>query len=224
MISPSYGKKSKIVSCFETALFYWGKLKPLELVKRLIFTVKGGRPLKEDQGQLEKIYETYFHDVYQYLLYFTNNYSEAEDLTQDTFMRVFKSYRNFKHQSSKKTWIISIAKRTAIDHYRKRRFISLLPEALMNLRKSEDGLPDQEMEKNEEWRVLQAALFTLKADYRNVVILRGLREYSVKETAEILECKPSKVKVDYHRAIKLLKKQLGHSIEGAVLSDERKIQ
>ncbi|MGG1632069.1 RNA polymerase sigma factor [Rossellomorea sp. NRS-1567] len=180
--------------------------------------------MKEVQDQLEKLYETYFHDVYQYLLYFTNNYSEAEDLTQDTFMRVFKSYRNFKHQSSQITWIISIAKRTAIDHYRKRKFISLLPEALMNLLKSEDGLPDQEMEKNEEWKVLQAALSTLKADYRNVVILRGLREYSIKETAEILEWKPSKVKVDYHRAIKLLKKQLGHSIEGAVLSDERKIQ
>ena len=53
---------------------------------------------------------------------------------------------------------------------------------------------------------------------------RGLREYSVKETAEILDCNPSKVKVDYHRAMKQLKKELGHSNEEAVLVDERKIQ
>ncbi|BCB02266.1 RNA polymerase subunit sigma [Bacillus sp. KH172YL63] len=180
--------------------------------------------MKEDHAGLEELYETYFNDVYHYLLYFTNNQSEAEDLTQDTFMRVFKSYHSFNHHSSPKTWIISIARRTAIDHYRKRKLISLLPDVILNLRRSEEGIPDEEMEKNEEWEVVQQALLTLKPDYRNVVILRGLREYSVKETAAILECKPSKVKVDYHRAIKLLKKQLGHSIGEAVLEHERKIQ
>ncbi|WP_226671719.1 RNA polymerase sigma factor [Rossellomorea aquimaris] len=180
--------------------------------------------MKEDHDQLEKLYETYFNDVYQYLFYFTNNSSEAEDLTQDTFMRVFKSYHSFKHQSSKKTWIISIARRTAIDHYRKRKLISLLPDVLLNLRKSEEGLPEEEMEKNEEWEMVQAALSKLKPDYRNVVILRGLREYSVKETAEILDCKPSKVKVDYHRGMNLLKKLVGNSNEKAVLVNERKIQ
>ncbi|MFI8684240.1 RNA polymerase sigma factor [Rossellomorea sp. NPDC077527] len=180
--------------------------------------------MREDHDRLEGLYETYFHDVYQYLFYFTNNSSEAEDLTQDTFMRVFKSYHSFRNQSSLKTWIISIAKRTAIDHYRKRKLISLLPDVLLNLRKSEEGIPEEEVEKSEEWQKVQAALSKLKPDYRNVVILRGLREYSVKETAEILDCKPSKVKVDYHRAMKQLKKELGHSNEEAVLVDERKIQ
>ena len=180
--------------------------------------------MKEDHNQLEALYETYFLDVYQYLFYFTNNSSEAEDLTQDTFMRVFKSYHSFKHQSSQKTWIISIARRTAIDHYRKRKLISLLPDVLLNIRKSEEGIPEEELEKNEEWKSVQAALSKLKPDHRNVVILRGLREYSVKETAEILDFKPSKVKVDYHRAMKLLKKELGHSNEEAVLGNERKIQ
>ncbi|WP_406685849.1 RNA polymerase sigma factor [Rossellomorea vietnamensis] len=180
--------------------------------------------LNEGQYQLEELYEKFFHDVYQYLLYFTNNSSEAEDLTQDTFMRVFKSYQSFKNRSSMKTWIISIAKRTAIDHYRKKKLISLLPDVLLNIRKSEDGLPEEEMEKNEEWEMVQAALSKLKPDYRNVVILRGLREYSVKETAEILDWKPSKVKVDYHRALNLLKKSLGNSSEKAVQVYERKIQ
>ncbi|WP_257141064.1 RNA polymerase sigma factor [Bacillus sp. AFS015802] len=180
--------------------------------------------MNEDQDRLEELYETFFHDVYQYLLYFTNNSSEAEDLTQDTFMRVFKSYHSFKHQSSQKTWIISIAKRTAIDHYRKRKLISLLPDVILNLGKSEEGIPEEEMEKNEEWELVQAALSKLKPDYRNVVILRGLREYSVKETAEILDWKPSKVKVDYHRAMKLLKKSLVNSNEEAVLVNERKIR
>jgi RNA polymerase sigma-70 factor (ECF subfamily) len=73
----------------------------------------------EDSHLHLEIYETYFEDVYQYLLYFTNNQQEAEDLTQETFIRVFKAYRQFEYQSKVKTWIFSIAKHVAIDHYRK---------------------------------------------------------------------------------------------------------
>lgn len=70
---------------------------------------------------------------------------------------------------------------------------------------------------HEAWKVLQAALLTLKPDHRNVVILRGLKEYSIKETAEILYWKESKVKVDYHRALNLLKKKLMIVNEGAII-------
>jgi RNA polymerase sigma-70 factor, ECF subfamily len=179
--------------------------------------------LREDQGQLELLYEKYFQDVYQYLLFFTNSQNEAEDLTQDTFIRVFKSYPLFNHRSSVKTWIISIAKRTAIDHYRKKKWISLLPETIGDVMRSEEGNPQQLIEVKEEWEGIQRALSALKPDYRNVVILRGLKEYSVKETADILNWKESKVKVAYHRAVKLLKEQLGSLDEGGVMN-ERKIR
>ncbi|TLS37210.1 RNA polymerase sigma factor [Pseudalkalibacillus caeni] len=176
-----------------------------------------------DTGEsIQDIYEKYFHDVYQYLLYFTNSRSEAEDLTQDTFLKVIKSYNSFTHKSSLKTWILSIASRTAIDHYRKRKLISILPEKLTNLYKSNDGNPDEEIEHTEDWAVLQKALSTLKADFRNVVILRGLKECSIKETAEILNWKESKVKVDYHRAIRQMKKMLEKSNEGVVVFNEQK--
>jgi RNA polymerase sigma-70 factor, ECF subfamily len=184
---------------------------------------KGGRALREGPDQLEMLYEKYFQDVYQYVLFFTNSQTEAEDLTQETFIRVFKSYPLFSHRSSIKTWIISIAKRTAIDHYRKRKWISLLPETVANVMRSEEGNPQQLIEGKEEWDVIQTALLTLKPDYRNVVILRGLKEFSVKETADILNWKESKVKVAYHRAIKLLKEQLGSIGEGGYIH-ERKIR
>ncbi|NQD65586.1 RNA polymerase sigma factor [Bacillus haikouensis] len=102
---------------------------------------KGGRALREGPDQLEMLYEKYFQDVYQYVLFFTNSQTEAEDLTQETFIRVFKSYPLFSHRSSIKTWIISIAKRTAIDYYRKRKWISLLPEIVANVMRSEEGNP-----------------------------------------------------------------------------------
>lgn len=166
-----------------------------------------------------ELYEHYFDDVYQYLLYFTNNQQEAEDLTQETFIRVFKNYQYFKMKSSIKTWIFSIAKHVAIDQYRKNKLISIFPDFLLQTRKSQIGNPEKEIENKTDWELLQEALLKLKPHYRNVVILRGIKEYSVNETAEILNWKESKVKVDYHRALKLLKKYL-KSDEGGVIYEE----
>ncbi|WP_456271373.1 RNA polymerase sigma factor [Bacillus sp. AK031] len=171
---------------------------------------------------MDELYETYFHDVYHYLLYFTNSRSDAEDLTQETFIKAFKSYERFQEKSTVKTWILSIAKRTAIDFYRKRKMISRLPDLISNMGKSLDGIPDKEMDHLDDWEMLQRALSTLKPDFRNVIILRGLKEYSVKETAEILNWKETKVKVDFHREIKLLKNQLSKTNEGVVIFNEQK--
>ncbi|MRX73729.1 sigma-70 family RNA polymerase sigma factor [Bacillus lacus] len=171
--------------------------------------------MSEDYGDIEDLYERYFDDVYHYLLFFTNSKTEAEDLTHDTFVKVLKNLDNFNHKSSIKTWILSIAKHTSIDHYRKKKFISILPGALTNKEQSKYGNPQHELEHHQNWEALQKALLLLKPDYRNVVILRGLKEYSIKETSEILNWKESKVKVNYHRAIQLLRKHLQMSEKGA---------
>jgi RNA polymerase sigma-70 factor, ECF subfamily len=176
--------------------------------------------LHDRREYIQELYEQYFDDVYHYLLYFTNSTIEAEDLTQETFIKVMRNYEGFRQQSSLKTWILTIAKRTAIDNYRKKKIISILPSILDNTSKSEDFIPEDEVNHNENWVLLQKALLKLKPDYRNVVILRGLKEYSVKETAEILDWKESKVKVDYHRAVKLMKKYLYKSSEGVVIFSE----
>ncbi|TYS00320.1 RNA polymerase sigma factor [Rossellomorea vietnamensis] len=182
--------------------------------------LQGGMELKE--SNLHELYESCFQDVYHYLLYFTNSHSEAEDLTQETFIKAYKNYARFEHRSSINTWILSIARRTAVDHYRKRKMISLVPELIGKLEKNSRGNPLQELERNDDYHTLQKALSTLKPDYRNVVILRGLKEYSVKETAEILGWKETKVKVNYHRAIKRLKGLLSKSHEGEVIFHEQK--
>ncbi len=61
-------------------------------------------------------------------------------------------------------------------------------------------------------KCVHEAISKLKPNYRAVVILRGINEFSVKETSEVLQCSESKVKVDYHRALKELKKRLNINI------------
>jgi RNA polymerase sigma-70 factor, ECF subfamily len=168
----------------------------------------------------EHLYDIYFDEVYYYLIHFSGNQSEAEDLTQETFIKILSAYKRFDHNSSIKTWIFSIARHTAIDYYRKKKMISLLPDMLHHLT-TNVGNPEGELDHIQDWEILQHALLKLKPDYRNVVIFRGLKEYSIKETAAILSWKESKVKVDYHRAIKLLKAELHKSNEGMVMLREQ---
>jgi RNA polymerase sigma-70 factor, ECF subfamily len=169
--------------------------------------LKGGNNVVKESHSGYWLYDLYFYDVYQYLLYFTNSQEEAEELTQETFFRVLKNTHQFEQRSQMKTWIFSIARNVAIDHNRKLRRVSLFSDFYFLRDKSNLGNPEHEVEMKEEWVSLQTALLKLKPQYRNVVILRGLKEFSIKETAEILNISESKVKVDYHRAIKLLKDQ-----------------
>ncbi|TCP29907.1 RNA polymerase sigma factor (sigma-70 family) [Scopulibacillus darangshiensis] len=85
------------------------------------------------QDEITYLYRQYVQEVYSFLAYFTGNEQEAEDLTQETFIKVIKSYHSYRRQSSIKTWIFSIAKKTAIDHYRKKKFFTLSDRLLESL-------------------------------------------------------------------------------------------
>ncbi|WP_342541929.1 RNA polymerase sigma factor [Paenisporosarcina sp. FSL H8-0542] len=166
--------------------------------------------MMSEQGIIEELYDEYRNDVYRFSLFFTHNKQEAEDITQETFIKVMKNIHQLKDVSKKKTWILSIAKNTAIDLIRKQKLINFLPQLLKgNDHKSHYVATDESRLINtENWRELQNAILTLKPHYRSIVILRSLNEISVKETAEILGCTEGKVRVDFHRAINQLKKEL----------------
>ncbi|RSD25495.1 RNA polymerase sigma factor [Mesobacillus subterraneus] len=169
--------------------------------------------MDDQQLDINDIYEKYYRDVYHFALYFTNNKQEAEDITQETFVKIIKSIGNLKSTDKLKTWILSITKNTAMDLHRKKKFIRLFPD--WGWEKEKDSFtPEDRLIQKGEWTELQSALLSLKQQYRTVVILRGLKELSIKETAEVLGCSETKVRVDYHRALQLLKKQVLSNEEG----------
>lgn len=161
-----------------------------------------------DRYSLEELFDLYYRDVYHFSLYFTNNKEEAEDITQETFMKVMKHLDSIKDPSKAKTWILSIAKNCAIDMHRKKKVYQLIPETIGQFFKGTVEVDyDRQLIQQDEWEILQNALLKLKPQYRNVIILRGLKELDNKETAEVLGCSEGKVRVDYHRALKQLKEQ-----------------
>lgn len=160
------------------------------------------------QGNIEELYDEYYRDVYHFALYYTNNKQEAEDITQETFIKVMRKIHKLKDLDKQKTLILSIARNTAVDIHRKYKLRQLIPSMIgSNLVASENNTEKQLLLK-EEWEILQEALLAIKPHYRSLIILKGLKEFTIKETAEILDCTELKVRVDYHRAIAQLKKRL----------------
>jgi len=105
----------------------------------------------------------------------------------------------------------------------KRPLTNFLPQLLKgNGHKTHFVPPDENrLVYTENWLELQNAILTLKPHFRSIVILRALKETSIKETAEILGCSEGKVRVYFHRAINQLKKELV-IIEGGDYREESK--
>ncbi|CAG9622039.1 RNA polymerase sigma factor [Sutcliffiella rhizosphaerae] len=162
-----------------------------------------------DPNELEKLVELYYKDVYQFALYYSNSKEAAEEITQETFIKSYRNINQLKNKSKYKTWLFSIAKNTAIDYIRKDRYFHNLKNLIViNEKRKSNSFGKSFSSDLELWEILQAGILSLKPYYRTLVILKGLKELSIKEISEILACKESKVRVDYHRALKQIKKNL----------------
>lgn len=135
------------------------------------------------------------------------DYQQAEDLTHETFLKAYEKQASFKGASSEKTWLFRIAHNVTIDYIRKRKPIILFKEILLHLKEVKE-IPEEYVLIKESSYELYQAISSLKTDYRVVIILRKLKEFSIQETAAILGWTESKVKSTLFRALAALEKQL----------------
>lgn len=166
--------------------------------------------MREGKLKIEQLYDAYHRDVYHFALYFTNNKQEAEDITQETFLKVLKQLNRLEDNSKVKTWLLSIARNTAVDIHRRQKIRRLLTEKIsVQPVVKEVQKPLDILERNEDLHEVQEALMTLKSHDRTIIICRLLKEYSIQETAAILGISEVKVRVDFHRAMARLRKKVG---------------
>lgn len=146
-------------------------------------------------------FERYGNDIYHFLIYRVGP-SDAEDLLQEVFIKALKGFNSFKANATPKTWLFSIARNLAIDESRKKKtkkWASTVPLEAAN-EPSTDISPETIMDLNEDTKALYECIHQLKSNYQDVLILRGIKELSVQETAKILKWTESKVKSTHHRA------------------------
>ncbi|MFF2448749.1 RNA polymerase sigma factor SigX [Neobacillus sp. NPDC058068] len=165
----------------------------------------------------EELYQKYHNDVFQFLFYMVRNKEHAEDLVQEVYIRVFKSYDRFEGKSSEKTWLFSIARNVAIDFFRKQKgWKEKILEKFdwsTNQVKDEYPIPEEITVQKEEIKWIYKCLEFCTMDQRAVIILRYLQDLSIAETAKALGWTESKVKTTQHRSLKVLKKQMEMSYE-----------
>ena len=148
----------------------------------------------------EHLVRKYQKPIYYFVLRMLRKVEEADEITQQTFVKAYKSLKQFRGDSSFKTWITHIAlnlTRTELKR-NKRIFVAFDEE------KAKSDTPEhEENEKKKNW--LMKVLDKLPSTQKAVVTLRICEEKSFKEIAELMESKIGTVKVNFHHAMKQLK-------------------
>jgi RNA polymerase sigma-70 factor (ECF subfamily) len=141
---------------------------------------------------------------------------DVEDICQEVFMKVFRKIKKFRGESKLSTWIATIAYNTSITHIRgrgRKQEVLTDEEARLDLGKTDDRLVQKAVEKEEVKAILLQMIEKLPVQYRTVLTLFHLEEFSYKEVEEITGMPEGTIKSYLSRARKLLKNKLEKVIE-----------
>ncbi len=155
-------------------------------------------------------YDTYYEDIYRFIFYLLSDKESCDDFVHETFLRAYVAYDRFDKGSSIKTWLFSIAKHIVIDEIRKRQRRNLFKVISFEKEMPSSFNIEQYVENKETVMQLMDVLKKLKPNYRLVIILIKIEEYSTKETAEILNWSEAKVRKTVSRAIIALKREMDY--------------
>jgi len=164
------------------------------------------RCLRGEESAWEELVRLHTRRVYALCYRFTGSNPEAQDLTQEVFLRVFRTLRTFRSgEGSFCTWLTRVSRNLLIDHYRRtrqERVTDSIEEQLPVL--EEEGAaasarPDHVLAGLEASQALQATLQKLSPDLREAVILRDLQELEYREIAVVLQIPEGTVKSRINR-------------------------
>ena len=154
----------------------------------------------------------YWRKVFNVAYKFVGRQDEAEDLTQDIFLKLFKSLKTFDRRANFSTWLISVSRNLCIDHYRSMRrehdVVTHDVDVVTLARPSALDSPQVALEQRDRVALLRAALDTLAPSLRTAVMLRDIQELSYQEIAEKLDVPEGTVKSRINRGRTELARQI----------------
>ena len=159
--------------------------------------------LAGDQVAWEQIVRQNWRKVFNVAYKFVGKHDEAEDLTQDIFLKIFKALKTFDRRANFQTWIISISRNLCIDHYRsvrkERQTIARDVDSTELQPATLERGPYAQAEHQDLRAQLRQALETLPMTLRTAVVLRDLQELSYQEIADRLGLPEGTVKSRINR-------------------------
>jgi len=155
-----------------------------------------------DQAAFAKLVEAYQRPVYNLAYRMLGNAAEAEEATQETFVRTYTKLHTYQPDRKLVSWVLSIASHYCIDRLRRRRinWLSLDDELVASVLPSRQPNPEEFALRREARDEIQDCIATLEPAYRTPLILRYWHGLSYEEIAEVMGISVSAVKSRLHRA------------------------
>ena len=170
------------------------------------------RCLDGDQAAWETIVRTHWRRVFNIAYKFVGRHDQAEDLTQDVFLKLYKSLDTFDRRANFQTWLISVSRNLCIDHYRsvrkERETINrdIDPATLTPV--SRDRSAYSQLELRDRVQLLRVAMESLPPTLRTAVLLRDIQELTYQEIADRLNVPEGTVKSRINRGRTELARQI----------------
>lgn len=183
--------------------------------QRLNVTEVGATSQREWLSNLMGIYG---QEILSFVRFYTKTTLEAEDLTQEVFLRAYRSYHEFRGDSHVKTWLLRIAINVCKDYYRSRKrrplwYVDDIPDTASSV----GGMRQNNVSPSAEEEVIETLVHTdivesvlhLPPGYKEVILLHYFEHQSIAEVAETLGVSQSTIKTRLFRARKMLRSEEG---------------
>jgi len=170
-----------------------------------------------DRGAFADLVDLYKDKIYHLAYRMLGNRQEAEDVVQETFLRVYRSLERYDESMKFSTWIYRIGTNLSIDRLRKRKATYSLDAEVApdgegtdwhGMLASEEPTPEGQVLLSETQRRIREAIETLPKKYKSVVVLKYLHDMSLQEIGDVLDMPVTTVKTRVHRGREFLRKKL----------------
>jgi RNA polymerase sigma-70 factor, ECF subfamily len=172
------------------------------------------RALATGESQaFERFVEHFRSKIFHYSWLMCGQPDDAEEVAQETLLKVFQNFRQLREPEHVRAWIFRIAKNACLIKRRKSVFAPQVEASVEDLAPASEitdtaRLPDEELNRGEVRAVLHQVITALPPTYRSVVVLRDLEQLSTEETAQILDLTTDTVKTRLHRARAAMRQKL----------------
>jgi len=170
----------------------------------------------------DRFVESFRTRIYQYSLLMCGRREDAEEVAQDTLLKVFEKFDQLRQPERVRSWVFRIAKNACLMKRRKSVFAPAQELSLDEFIPARDhrggerkieiadwsALPDTQLLQSELREVIEEAIGELPDIYRSVILLRDVEELTTEETAQILEVSEDVVKTRLHRARLAMRRKL----------------
>jgi len=161
--------------------------------------------LKGNTNAFSELVNLYKDLVFSLAIKMTKNREEAEEISQDTFVKAFKNLSKFKGDSKFSTWLYKIAYHACLDRFKKNKILyktDSIDNSVIQIESVNDTL--QSIERKERAQIMEECLTQLPEDERTILWFFYYQELSLKEIVEITNFSEANIKVKLHRARKRL--------------------